>query len=69
VGYDSARKNYSEFEEQVVQRCSVRYETEYEERIDGYRVTYQYNGRSYTTRLPYDPGEKMRVRVAVAPAE
>lgn len=69
VGYDSARRNYSNVEERVVQRCAVRYETEYEERIDGYRVTYEYNGRSYTTRLPYDPGERMRVRVAVAPAE
>ena len=55
--------------EEVVQRCDVRYEQEYEERIEGYRVTYEYNGREYTTRLPYDPGERIRVRVAVAPAE
>ena len=39
------------------------------ERIDGYRVTYEYNGCEYDTRLPYDPGQKIRVRVAVAPAE
>ena len=69
VGYDSARRDYSRVEERVVQRCQVRYESEYEERIDGYRVTYEYNGREYTTRMPYDPGERMRVRVAVAPAE
>ena len=43
--------------------------TTYEERIDGYRVTYEYNGREYTTRMPYDPGERIKVRVAVAPAE
>lgn len=69
VGYDSARRAYGEREEQVVQRCQVRYEDQYEERIDGYRVTYQYNGREFTTRLPYDPGDRIRVRVAVAPAE
>lgn len=70
VGYDSAARRYgSGTREQVVQRCDVRYDHEYEERIDGYRVTYEYNGREYTTRLPYDPGERIKVRVAVAPAE
>lgn len=69
VGYDSARRTYGDREEEVVQRCQVRYENQYEERIDGYRVTYEYNGREYTTRMPYDPGKEMRVRVAVAPAE
>lgn len=71
VGYDSAarRSSYGTSEEQVVQRCQVRYEDQYEERIDGYRVTYQYNGREHVTRLPYDPGRQIRVRVAVTPAE
>lgn len=70
AGYDSAERRYgSHAREEVVQRCDVRYDREYEERIEGYRVTYQYNGREYTTRLPYDPGERIRVRVAVAPAE
>jgi len=69
VGYDSARRRSAGVEEQVVQRCATRYENEYEERIDGYRVTYEYHGRKYTTQMPYDPGEKIRVRVAVAPAE
>ena len=70
VGYDSARRRVgTDSEERVVQRCETRYENEYEERIDGYRVSYEYNGREFTTRMPYDPGEKIRVRVAVAPAE
>ena len=57
VGYDSANRRYSSGpREETVQRCDVRYDHEYEERIDGYRVTYEYNGREYTTRLPYDPG-------------
>jgi uncharacterized protein YcfJ len=70
VGYDSAAKQGSHgVREEVVQRCDVRYERDYEERIDGYRVTYEYNGRHYKTQLPYDPGDRIRVRVAIAPAE
>ncbi len=70
VGYDSAAKRYPQGgREEVVQRCDVRYEHEVEERIEAYRVTYEYNGRNYTTQLPYDPGDRIRVRVAVAPAE
>ncbi len=36
-------------------------------RIDGYRVTYEYNGIRQTTQLPYDPGDRIRVRVDVQP--
>ncbi len=68
VGYDSARRHVGA-EERIVTRCATRYEKEYEERIDGYLVTYEYNGRRHTTRMPHDPGSTMRVRVAVAPAE
>lgn len=50
------------------QRCDVRYETSYQERIDGYRVTYEYHGQRFVTQLPYDPGRRLRVRVNVEPA-
>ncbi len=50
-----------------VERCDVRYDEDFEERIDGYRVTYLYNGREHTTRLPYEPGDRIRVRVDVRP--
>jgi uncharacterized protein YcfJ len=49
------------------QRCEVREEERIEQQIDGYRVTYRYNGRTYTTQLPYDPGDRIRVRVRVEP--
>lgn len=55
--------------QELVERCELRYETQREQRIDGYRVTYEYQGHTYQTRLPYDPGETLRIRVAVAPAE
>lgn len=32
-----------------------------------YLVTYRFNGRDYTTAMPNDPGNRIRVRVAVAP--
>lgn len=50
-----------------VTRCDTRYQSHEEERIDGYRVTYRYNGQTYTTRTDYDPGDRLRVRVAVSP--
>jgi uncharacterized protein YcfJ len=55
--------------EYTVQRCETRYHDEYEERIDGYRVTYVYNGRRQVTQLPYKPGDRIRVRVDVSPAD
>ena len=38
-----------------VERCEVNYRESWEERIDGYDVTYVYNGRKYSTVMPYDP--------------
>jgi len=64
-GYSS--REYRESRPYDVERCDVRYDDEYEQRIDGYRVTYEYNGQTHTTRLPYDPGDRIRVRVDVRP--
>jgi uncharacterized protein YcfJ len=55
--------------EYQVQRCETRYRESWEERTDGYRVTYVYNGRRQVTELPYRPGDRIRVRVDVSPAE
>lgn len=51
-----------------VRRCQTNYQTHEEERIDGYRVLYVYNGQKYATRMPTDPGKRMRIRVDVRPA-
>jgi len=40
-----------------------------ERRIVGYDVEYRYRGETYMSRLAYDPGERIRVRVSVTPAE
>jgi uncharacterized protein YcfJ len=44
---------------------------EYVERrqIVGFDVQYRYRGEVYVSRLTYDPGEKLRIRVMVEPAE
>ena len=55
--------------EYTVQRCETRYQENWEERTDGYRVTYVYNGRRQVTEMPNRPGDRIRVRVAVSPAE
>jgi uncharacterized protein YcfJ len=52
----------------TVERCGVSYRDSWEERIDGYDVTYRYAGREYFTRMPFDPGDRIRVRVDVTPA-
>ena len=49
------------------ERCEVRYDEQFEDRVEGYRVTYEYNGIRQTTQLPYDPGDRIRVRVNVQP--
>lgn len=38
-------------------------------RVEGYDVEYRYRGEVYVSRLDYDPGERLRVRVSVTPAE
>ena len=64
-----ARGNGPPPREYTVERCEVRYDDRWEERTDGYRVTYVYNGRRGVTELPYRPGDRIRVRVDVSPAE
>jgi uncharacterized protein YcfJ len=41
--------------------------TEMSDRIVGYDVRYEYNGREFRTRMPYDPGPQMAVNVEVRP--
>lgn len=77
IGHDVAQRNaggpdYGDYDDRDVrpvdrQRCVTRYTDSIEQRIDGYRVSYWYNGRNYQTDLPYDPGERLRVRVTVSP--
>jgi uncharacterized protein YcfJ len=55
-----------EYTEREVRRC--RLVDNWETRISGYHVVYEYAGRTYSTVLPYDPGSRLAVRVDVEPA-
>ena len=48
-----------------VQQC--RMVDHWESRTNGYNVTYEYHGRNFTSIMPYDPGQRVRLRVAVTP--
>ncbi|MBL1320683.1 MAG: glycine zipper 2TM domain-containing protein [Methylophaga sp.] len=52
----------------TVEQCRVTERYHDEERSDGYRVTYRYNGQSYTTRMDHHPGKRIPVEVSVRPA-
>jgi uncharacterized protein YcfJ len=77
IGHDVGERRRDEYyarsgyerdpEPYTVQRCDTRYEESYEDRTEGYLVTYEYNGERHTTRMAHDPGNKIRVRVNVTP--
>jgi uncharacterized protein YcfJ len=73
IGSDIARKRALEAggpvqRSRVVERCETQVREHREERIDGYKVIYQYHGQKYATTMPNDPGRKLRIRVEVRPA-
>ncbi len=47
--------------------CETTERVRYEQEIEGYRVTYRYQGEKYTVRMPYDPGKRIRLRISVEP--
>jgi len=49
-------------------RCEIERVLHDEDRIEGYRVRYRYQGRIFVTRVNEHPGSTIRVRVQVEPA-
>jgi len=61
-GYEYERRPVS------VERCRVDTETFEEERIDGYNVSYEYQGETYTLRMDEPPrGDTIKLRVHATP--
>jgi uncharacterized protein YcfJ len=58
-----------EARETVERHCRIVEEWVEEQRIVGYDVEYRYRGQLYLSRLPYDPGERLRIRITVEPAD
>ncbi|SFN19577.1 glycine zipper 2TM domain-containing protein [Dokdonella immobilis] len=68
IGNNAARRDDRYYAEPET-RCRTVSERYSERRIVGYDVQYRYRGDVFMSHLDYDPGERMRVRVSVAPAE
>ena len=51
-----------------VKRCKTVVNNRYEQRIDGYNVTYIHRGRRFQTRTRKDPGARIQLNVNVQPA-
>jgi len=47
--------------------CRVYHDYTEEDRIVGYRVRYRYNNQTFTTRTSTDPGDTIKIRLAVSP--
>jgi uncharacterized protein YcfJ len=58
---------YAGAQQQAVQQCHM--VDHWETRTSGYSVNYEYRGHSYTSVMPYDPGERLKVRVSVTPLQ
>lgn len=65
VGDRLSDRGGDEYYEREVRRCEV--VDHWETRLTGYRVVYRYRGHTQTAILPYDPGRRLRLRVAVEP--
>ncbi|QDQ27600.1 glycine zipper 2TM domain-containing protein [Chitinimonas arctica] len=63
------RDNRVQYEEvpREIQRC--RTVEDWQTRVTGYRVNYDYRGQQYTTFMRNNPGKTMSVRVSVEPLE
>ena len=57
--------NQPQYGEQAIRQC--RDVDNWQARTTGYVVTYEYRGRNYTSVMPYDPGERVKLHVALTP--
>lgn len=53
----------------VERRCHIVQDVSQERRLVAYDVQYRYRGDIFMSRLEFDPGDRLRVRVSVEPAE
>jgi len=71
IGHEQDRRNASPDRRytSTERRCRVVDVDREERRVAGYDVEYRFKGDVYLSRLDYDPGNKLRVRVSVTPAD
>lgn len=68
LGHAHAARNYRHTDAYTVveERCEIYQDYAEHEKVIGYRVTYQYNNKVYSTRTDAAPGETIKVRVTVS---
>lgn len=69
VGADADRQARSQPYSNTEHHCRVTTDYLQEERLRGYRVTYRYQGQTFTTEMDHDPGKFVPVRVQVTPVD
>lgn len=62
-GHVRSERSFAGYEE----HCKTRQRISYEERLEGYDVTYEYRGREYQLVMPYHPGEHIKMRTEFTP--
>ena len=69
IGRDAAYRHPVRAQTSYVneRRCEVEEVTHEEQRLEGYRVYYKFQGRNYMTQTANDPGKRIRLRVQVNP--
>ncbi|HEN46882.1 MAG TPA: glycine zipper 2TM domain-containing protein, partial [Mizugakiibacter sp.] len=50
-------------------RCRENLNESPRRRIIGYDIEYRYHGDIYMSRLNYDPGDRLRIRINITPAD
>ncbi|NNC96845.1 MAG: glycine zipper 2TM domain-containing protein [Gammaproteobacteria bacterium] len=73
IGHDKEadkRSRDRDYDNEVYTReeCHTRYSKQREERIEGYTVSYLFQGEEYVTRTRYAPGDKIRIALSIRPA-
>ena len=71
IGYDTAQRHRGrhKLRRGVEERCHTVYENVSHEQVDGYRVTYRYRGKTFTTIMDETPGKRLRLRVTLTPLD
>jgi len=66
LGYQPSSNSYSNYDRG--EECHVTQRYHQEERINGYNVTYRYQGQTYTTEMDRHPGKRIPVEISVRPS-
>ena len=70
IGHEAVNGHGGHASREVVEyreHCETRHRVNYEQVIDGYDVTYKYRGKRYHVQMPYNPGERIKLRVEFTP--